>query len=316
MEDGYPHPTPFEVETALAFQYFLQEKVEIVVLETGMGGRLDATNIIKNTKIVVLTSISMDHATYLGNTLEKIAMEKVGIIKEGSVVITTKQNRNLEPFQKIDCRVADDTLCKKIYRSLEKQRFSYKDYADLEISLVGNYQLQNAVLAIEAVKAYEELGNRVSEQAIRKGLKEATWPGRFSILAKKPYFIVDGAHNIDAAQKLVETIEFYFTNKRILFIMGVLKDKEYESIIEITHHLADQIITITPPNQPRALHALELARAVATYHPKVTAVDSVEEAVEISYLLANKEDVIIAFGSLSYLGRLIKIVDSKERLRK
>ena len=132
-------------------------------------------------------------------------------------------------------------------------------------------------------------------------------------MGKKPYFLVDGAHNEDAAQKLAESIEFYFTNKRIIYIMGILKDKEYDKVIALTAKYADQIITVTPPENPRALHAYELAKEIAPIHPNVTAVDSLEEAVEMSYLLAGKEDVIIAFGSLSYLGRLIQILEKRRK---
>ena len=152
----------------------------------------------------------------------------------------------------------------------------------------------------------------ITEKAIRKGLKETEWRGRFSLLSKKPYFVVDGAHNEDAAKKLAESIEFYFTNRRIIFIMGVLRDKEYDRIIEQTHKYADQIITVATPGSARAMSAYELATEVAKVHPDVTAVDSIEEAVEISYLLAGKEDVILAFGSLSFMGRLLTILEKRK----
>ena len=137
------------------------------------------------------------------------------------------------------------------------------------------------------------------------------WLGRFSVIKKKPLFIVDGAHNADAAQKLADSIEFYFTNKRIIYIMGILKDKEYDKIISETEKYASEIITVTTPDNPRALPAYELAKETAKIHPNVTAADSLEEAVEMSLLLAGPEDVIIAFGSLSYLGRMIDIVTGK-----
>lgn len=179
---------------------------------------------------------------------------------------------------------------------------------NLEITLAGKFQVENAILAIETVRALNQYGFLVSETALRKGLRETKWLGRFSLISKKPFFIADGAHNEDAAKKLAESIEFYFTNKRIIYIMGILKDKEYEKIIDLTHKYADQIITVTPPENPRALPAYELAQEIVKVHPAVTAVDSLEEAVEMSYLLAGKDDVIIAFGSLSYLGRLMEIV--------
>lgn len=169
--------------------------------------------------------------------------------------------------------------------------------------------MDRVAVAIETVRVISKRGFPVSEQAIRKGLEETRWAGRFTVAARKPLFIVDGAHNEDAAEKLAKSIEFYFTNKRIIYIMGMLKDKEYDKVIELTYKYADQIITVTPPENPRAMPAYELAREIAKVHTKVTAVDSLEEAVEMGRLLAGKDDVIVAFGSLSYLGRLMKLLE-------
>lgn len=318
VADGLPHPTPFEVETAMAFLYFKAQGCDIVVLETGMGGLMDATNLIENTKVAVLTSISMDHMQYLGNTLGKIAAQKAGIIKPGSVVVSLPQeDEAMESIQKqvAACNtslvIANPTKAGKIRLGLEKQRFDYAGMKDLEITMAGSYQIENAVLATQVILELENCGFPVREAALRKGLKETEWQGRFTLLAKKPMFIVDGAHNEDAAVKLAKSIETYFPEKRIIYILGILRDKEYNRIIELTHGYADHILTVTPPNNKRAMSAYELATEVAKVHPSVTAVDSLEEAVEVSHLLAGKEDVIIAFGSLSYLGRLIDIVLKK-----
>lgn len=312
---GLPQPTPFEVETALAFWYFREKGCDIVVLETGMGGLEDATNLITTTITAVIASISMDHMKFLGDTLGKIAAQKAGIIKEGCQVVTMPQDKEaMEAVRKAaeekhcTLTVADGAKASRVRYGIEKQRFDYAGMKNLEITLAGQFQIDNAVLAIEAVRSLTEKGFPVKEEAMRRGLQETVWPGRFSVIHKKPLFIVDGAHNEDAAQKLAKSIEFYFTNKRIIYIMGILKDKEYEKIINLTHSYADQIITVTPPDNPRAMHGYELAREIAKVHPGVSAVDSLEEAVEMSMLLADKDDVIIAFGSLSYLGRLIEIV--------
>lgn len=316
---GKPHPTSFEAETALAFGYFREQGCDIVVMECGMGGRLDATNIIQNTLVSVLASISMDHMQYLGKTIEAIAAEKVGIIKTGCKVVTAMQEESVqkvieEKAGKKGCPVvvADLSEVKKIRYGLEKQRFDYRTWKNLEITLAGNHQIGNALLAIKVLEELNNLGYNISEKALRKGLKETSWPGRFTVVGKKPYFIVDGAHNADAAKKLAQTIEFYFTNKRIIFIMGILRDKEYETIIELTHTYADQIITVATPGNARAMSAYELAAEVAKVHSNVTAADSIEEAVEISYLLAGKEDVIIAFGSLSFMGRMLGILEKRK----
>ncbi len=311
---GLSHPTPFEIETALGFLYFREKACDVVVLETGMGGLLDATNIVENTLAAVLTSVSMDHMQFLGDTPEKIAFQKAGIIKRGCRVVSAVQRKEVMEViragaEAMGCplQAVKPEMLSHVRYGLEKQSFDYGGLKKLELSLAGKYQIENAALAVETVEALGEQGLSVSEEALRLGLSRTEWPGRFTLIGKKPYFIVDGAHNEDAAVRLAESLEFYFTNKRVIYIMGVLKDKEYEKIIASTHALADQIITVTPPGNPRALPAYELARAVAEVHCDVTAADSLEEAVEMSRLLAGKEDVIVAFGSLSFLGRLMKI---------
>ena len=320
--EGFSHPTPFEVETALGFLYFSRENCDLVVLETGMGGRLDATNVIQNTLVAVLASVSMDHMQYLGKSLREIAGEKAGIIKPGCRVVTALQEpevmeviRERAGQLQVSLTMAD-VAAKKVRYGLEKQRFDYEGMRDLEIGLAGKYQIGNAVLAIQVCRALAECGFDIPEKALRQGLRETRWPGRFTVLGRRPLFVADGAHNEDAAKKLAESIEFYFTNKRIIFIMGILKDKEYGRIIELTAHYADQILTVTPPDNPRAMGSYELAQEAAKVHPQVTAVDSLEEAVEISHLLAGKEDVILAFGSLSYMGRLMEIMEEREKKRK
>ncbi len=319
VEEGKPHPTPFEVETAMAFAYFKEQNCDIVVLETGMGGRLDATNIIENTLVVAVASISMDHMQYLGKDLTAIAREKTGIFKSGCQVVTMAQAPEVMAVVEsragelqIPVVIAEAAKAKKIRFGLEKQRFDYEMWKNLEIRLAGKHQIDNAVLAIEVIKALAPKGFTVSEKALRQGLQETEWLGRFSVIGKKPLFVVDGAHNEDAAKKLAESIEFYFTNRRIIYIMGILRDKEYEKIIELTQGYAEQILAVATPNQARTLSAYELATEVARLHSNVTAVESLEEAVELAYLLAGKEDVIIAFGSLSFMGKIMNIVEKRK----
>lgn len=319
VAEGKPHPTPFEVETAMTFAYFKEQGCDIVVMETGMGGRQDATNIIENTQVAVLVSISMDHMQFLGKDLTAIAAEKAGIIKKGCHVVTTVQETAVQQVIEkqaaefeVPVTIANAEAAKKVRFGLEKQRFDYGQWKNLEITLAGKHQIANAVLAIEVVQALQQKGYSISEKALRTGLKKTSWPGRFTVLSKKPYFVVDGAHNEDAAKKLADSIEFYFTNKRIIYIMGILRDKEYEKIINLTHGYADQILTVATPNQARTMSTYELATEVAKVHPNVTAVDSLEEAVEMAYLLAGKEDVIIAFGSLSFMGKLMNILEERK----
>lgn len=320
-----PHPTLFEMETAVAFLYFLDQKCDIVVLETGLGGRLDATNIIHTTVCSVFASISMDHMAVLGESLEEIATEKAGIIKEKGCVVSIRQKpeamqviKQTAAKKKNRLLIADVSRAKQVKYGLKTQHFSYDKYKNLTISMAGQYQIDNAVLAVEVIGALQKEGFPVAEKALREGLLQTSWTGRFSMIGQKPLFIADGAHNEDAAARLAESLRFYFTNRRIIYIMGVLKDKEYDKIIRQTYELAEHIITVTPPNNERALHAYELAQNVREYHESVTVADSLQEAVEIAYLLAgrDRETVVIAFGSLSYLGELIHIVEHRDIIRR
>ncbi len=327
---GFSHPTPFEVETALAFWYFDRTGCDIVVLETGMGGLYDATNVISAPLTAVLTPISMDHMGFLGKSLAEIAEHKAGIIKEGCTVVSAGQEpevaevvRRVAGEKHCPLYMADPSRIEHLKRGggsrqsaqfVERQVFDYRSGSGellkkLEIHLGGSFQPENALLALETIERLRDQGMTIGEAALRRGLRETVWPGRFCVVATKPLFVVDGAHNADAAGKLAQSVEFYFTNRRIIYIIGVLRDKEYQKVVGLTHAFADQIITVTPPGNPRALPAYELAQEIAKVHPSVTAVDSLEEAVEMARLLAGPEDVILAFGSLSYLGRLIRIVE-------
>ncbi len=317
--EGFAHPTAFEIETALGFQYFLDKKCDFVVLETGMGGTLDATNIIKNTKLCIFTSISMDHMAFLGNTLAEIAANKAGILKSGCKAVSAPQTeevmtvlQNACKAQNISFAAVSRTDIKIGRQSLKGQKVSYKDYKHMEIPLLGSFQTENAVLALEALLVLQGSGVKLKEERIRKGFMESVWPARFEILSKKPYVIADGAHNEDAVKKLMETVRFYFTNHRIIYIMGVLKDKDYTPMIQESASLAEFIFTITPPNKERALPAFELAKEIKEYNSNVTATDSVEEALEMAKLMAGEDGVVLAFGSLSYMGKLRACFEHKK----
>ena len=318
LSEGLRHPTMFEAETAVAFLYFLEQGCEIVVLEAGRGGRTDATNVIQNTLVAVLASISMDHMGFLGDTLFEIAENKAEIIKPGCMVVSVKQMEEaeravMERSKKVGCSVvvadADAAVHRK--RGLFQQTFDYKEQESVEIALSGEYQFINAVAALEVVEALRKKGYQIPEEAVRSGLKETVWKGRFTVVAREPYVIVDGAHNRDAAKRLRETIEQYLSDKRLIYIMGVLADKEYERVIEETVSFASEIVTVMTPDNERALPAEKLAEAVAKYHVPVQAAESIADAVERAYALARKEDVILAFGSLSYLGELIRQVERR-----
>ena len=319
-EEGKGHPTPFEVETALGFLYFKEKKCDYVILECGMGGKLDATNLVKNTVVAVFTPIGMDHMGFLGATIEEIAVQKAGIIKAGCRVVSAQQREEVSQIieqvsskQLIAPVFVQNEDATKIRYGLEKQSFLYQGEQKIEISLAGQYQIENALLALKVIDVLREEGIRISDCAVEKGFARAQWCGRFELISRKPYFVVDGAHNEDGARKLAQSIRFYFTNKKIIYIMGILKDKEYDKIISLTAPFATHIITTKTPDNPRAMDAYELAQVASAYHKSVTAATSLEEAVEMSYLLADKDSVIIAFGSLSYLGRLMEIMEKRQR---
>lgn len=316
---GEALPTIFEIETALCFWYFKKKQCDIVVLECGMGGETDATNVIKNTLVCAFAHIAYDHTKILGDTLTKIATVKSGIIKKDATVVTGYQEEEVlqvisdrAKSQNVTMRVAKDAT--NVKYGLKKQSLDYKDYKKLELGLLGTWQINNACIAIEVVEALIDKGYRIDEKAIRNGLLKAKWIGRFSIINNKPLIIMDGAHNPDAAIRLRESIDTYLKGKCIIYIVGVLADKEYDKVMATVIPGAQQVITITPPNNPRALDALSLAKEVSKHCSNVTAAGSVEEAVEMASLLAGDECVIIAFGSLSYLGRMYETVLNRKNL--
>jgi len=318
LAEGLRHPTMFEAETALAFLWFAEQKCDLVVLEVGMGGRTDATNVITNTETAVLASISLDHLGVLGNTLGEIAAQKAGIIKPGCTVVTAAQEPEaravvLDQAKRCGCTVveSDQKLAVNRRRGLLKQYFDYRERKDVEISLSGEYQFINGALALDVIDALRERGYTIPEEAVRKGMSSAVWGARFSVIGKDPLFILDGAHNRDAARLLRQTIDNYLSGKRLIFIMGVLADKEYDVVAGMTAPCAAEIITVETPDNPRALPAKALAKTIEKYNPHVQAAESLHMAVEKAYELAEKEDVILAFGSLSYLGALAGEVEKR-----
>lgn len=329
VNEGNPCPTIFEIETALAFWYFKSKEVDIVVLETGMGGMDDATNVIPAPEVAVLTSISMDHVSILGDTYEKIARGKAGIIKPGSLVVSAIQNEEvtntINTFcQNLGIEVTYADKPQKVRYGLEKQTFNYKKYKDIAISLVGTYQIDNAAIAIEVIEALVRKGYSISEKAIRKGLVDTRWDGRFTIVSKKPLFIIDGAHNYNAAQRLRDSIDIYLKGRPLIYIMGVFADKDYKKIIEETADIASFIIAVQTPNNKRALPAVELAEEIAKVNRNVTTADSIEEAVEMALVLAGKGGVledkkgtgkcaVLAFGSLSFLGKIQDYMEKSDK---
>lgn len=315
---GLPSPTVFEMETALAFLYFKEKRCDIVTLEVGCGGLLDATNVITTTLMEVIASISMDHTDLLGDTLAKIAAQKAGIIKPDTMVVSAQQKSEAAQVIEDTCKeqhctlqMVDESKISNVHYGAEGQTFSYKTWENVAISLAGSYQIKNAALALEGVEALRKLGYALSDQQVREGLLHTAWRGRFTTLRRDPTVIIDGAHNPAAALELKESLERYFPGKTLYFVMGMFKDKDYAQVIDLTAPLARHIITVETPGNPRAMPARELAEAVGKVNPSVEWADSVAHGVEKALAMAGKEDAVIVFGSLSFLGEAADAVNEK-----
>lgn len=314
VSDGKLLPTAFELETALAFEYFKDKKCDIVIVETGMGGRLDGTNVCDKVLVSVIASISYDHMTFLGETIEEIAYEKAGIIKSGCPVVVYNQSENVlevikEQANKTDSKMFVTTKPYNIRQKKTGSRFDYKsivndvEYSNLNINLLGEIQIENACVALEIVEILRCMGYNISEQNTIQGLDKASWPGRFEKIIDKPLVYIDGAHNPGAVEKLHNTITQYFDNYKKIFIMGVFKDKDFEKELEYVIDDAEFVITVTPKNA-RALDAEKLAKTINDKRNVASVARNMEQAVDIAvrkYEELGENTVIIAFGSLSYL---------------
>ena len=305
-------PTVFEVETAMAFLYFQQEKCELVILETGMGGRDDATNIVKNTLVAGFTSISLDHMSFLGETIEEIATIKSGIIKSGAKVVSGIQKPGILSIIQQKASEMNNTLwavskydIKVLEESYNKQVFTYKDSEPLSLKMPGRHQVENAALALEIIEELQSLDFNISDDNIKEGLNETEFFGRLTCLRENPLFIVDGAHNENGVTRLKENILSLFPNQKITFIMGIYKDKEYHKIAKQILPLAKKVYTVTLPNKKRSISATELKniceKNLGDNKCQIIACTSVDEAVKFSLESSEYKGVIIAFGSLSYL---------------
>ena len=313
--DGLRTPTAFEIETALGLLYFAEKKCDIVVLETGMGGRDDATNAIAEVMMEIFASISLDHLGVLGNDLTEIAECKADIIRKNSLVISAFQKEEAAEVLKRTAAernakliTVDPGQISDVKYGYEEQSFSYGAEKNIRIHLAGAYQIENAALAWEAVQGLRSLGFRISDEAFRRGMEKTVWRGRFTCIHREPLVIMDGAHNEDAAKKLAASIETYFPGRKISYIMGVFKDKEYEKVIRITAPYAAKVTAVETPGNPRALPKEELKKVWETFGVPVTTSDTIAEAVKENITSAEKEEIILVFGSLSFLGEAEKAV--------
>lgn len=326
-------PTAFELETAAAFLYFYRKNVDFVVLETGLGGEYDATNVCSDPLCCVFTSIGLDHMGILGNTLSEIASVKAGIIMPGTTVITTVQDSAVMEVIEQKCKA---TGCRLIVSDYEKDAakisysqcpwsdegtcYTHKRAGQISLMLRGTYQIINSCLAISCVEALMEMGYKISYADIRDGMRATQWFGRLSLIGKNPPFFVDGAHNEPAAMQLRSSVLEYFTpevmNKRkLVYIMGVFADKDYEKIIELMLPMADHIFTIETPDNMRAMKAEKLAEHINKRKNIATACGDIEDAIKQAVTYNNGDVAVLAFGSLSHLNRIREAYEEWTRKR-
>lgn len=306
---GYRRPTIFELITALGFCWFSREHCDIVSLEVGMGGRLDATNVIEKSEVSAIVNIGFDHMEFLGDTLPKIAMEKAGIIKPGGSVVVYGQSEEVEEVFRRVCaeRGASMTVANSdeaVIRSsgVDGTVFDYHGFSGLHISLLGRYQVRNACTAVVVTEQLRREGWNISDEALRSGLSKAHWPGRVELLRKDPVVIVDGAHNPQGAEALMEAMDWLFPGKKLRIVVGVLADKDYNSSIDIAAPHALKFYAVTPPSY-RALSSDELAETIRHHSGvPVQPFEAIPDAIEAALSDASEDDVICIFGSLYQVG--------------
>ena len=301
-------PTEFELITALAMEYFKRKACDIVVLEVGMGGELDSTNVIDTPEAAVICAMGYDHTRELGSTMTEIASAKAGIIKPGGDVVAYGQNEEAQAVFERVCRERGARLHYPDYAaltpgafSLEGQTFSYQDLKDLRIPLAGVYQLNNAAVAITAARVLGAKGWPVTDETIRAGLAATRWPARFEVLRRDPIFIVDGGHNPHGIQATAESLRRLFPGRKFLFVVGVMADKDVEHILGLIVPMAEQFFCVRP-NNPRAMAADELARRIEAMGARATACGSVAEGVRAALDHAGRDGVCCALGSLYMSG--------------
>ncbi len=307
-------PTEFELITAIAFEYFRRHHCDVVVLETGLGGRLDSTNIIKEPLLSVITGIALDHTAFLGDTVEQIAAEKAGIIKKNAPVlfggddetaaqvIAQTAKAQSAPFYRTDYTRLTD-----VHATLDGTTFDYKDRTAVAIHLLGLYQPKNAALVLDAVEILRTNGWDIPESAVRAGLAAAKWPARFEIVGRDPLVIFDGAHNPQGIAQAVNSIKQYFGGEKVYLLTAVLKDKDYTGIAKMLSEIADTAFTMTPES-PRALDAKDYAAVLQTAGIPATAFETIPAAFAAAKAAAKKDGKpLICLGSLYVYSSLCEL---------
>ncbi len=322
IEEGYEHPTEFEIITALMFLHFYNEKVDYGVIEVGLGGRLDSTNVL-TPKVSVITSISLDHMNILGDNLKDIAKEKAGIIKAGVPVILYPQEKEVE---EVIVKVAKEKNSKVYFIKKETARLininyedlyqnveieSYKNKYTIKLPLLGEHQILNLNVALNTIEVLcEQEKAKLDKILVKKSLKDVKWIGRLEVLGMKPTIVIDGAHNIDGIKALRKNIEKYFKYNKIYLLLGILADKQVKEMIEEIAEIAEKIYALTPHSE-RAELSEDLKNEILKYNLNTIAFESYEEAFLLALKEAKEEDLILISGSLYMIGDMRKIITRK-----
>ena len=307
-------PTYFEATTAMALAYFARENTDIAIMEVGMGGRLDATNIIRPL-VSAITNISMEHQAFLGNTLNEIAGEKAGIIKKGvNTIASATQPGVSNLFRKVceERKAPFFQVGKDVRYRNSGTGFNYyglkRKISNINLTLKGEFQHRNTALAIGILELLEKKGYRFDDQDIKSGVEETTWTGRIQVLSEKPLIVVDGAHNPGAARVLVDAVKNDFAYKRLILILGVMADKDINSIVKEIAGMADQVIC-SSPEYFRSATPEELHKIVSQYNKKTEIIKTLPEAIKKAKGIAKPDDMILITGSLFTVGEALTAID-------
>ncbi len=321
---GYGNPTEFEIITCAGFLYFYEKKADYAVVEVGLGGRLDSTNVIVP-ELSIITSISLDHMNILGDTIDKIAFEKAGIIKNGiPLVLYPQEPMAEEVIERIALERSSEVI--KVKKNNYKFVNSYvaevngkdkmlqniiyttkEDSYDIELGLIGIHQIDNCNVVIHSCEKLRELGVNITKDSMLKGIREMVWPGRLEIMRTTPLVVIDGAHNIDGIKKLAESVDKYFTYNKMILIIGILADKQVKEMINIIAPKAERVIAVTPHSE-RAELCEDLRAEIINYVPKCEAIADYEEAYKRALSYCHEDDLLLISGSLYMVGDMRKII--------
>ncbi|WP_157949957.1 bifunctional folylpolyglutamate synthase/dihydrofolate synthase [Vallitalea okinawensis] len=315
--DGYEQPTIFEVLTAMAYLFFFKEKVDYAIVEVGLGGRMDSTNVIRNPLLAIITTIDYDHINILGDTIEAIAREKAGIIKKGCPVITSNSNQDvLNVIKEVAVKEkAPFYQVNPIYKVIvEKVNGSLFELNQMQyfVSLPGGVQVLNAALVIKAIEIMNEEGSlKVTSEQVQKGLKSVEWMGRLEKIKEQPDVILDGCHNDSSVDNLVDYIKKFYSKRRVILLTSMLRDKNYERNLRKLFSVARDAVITEIPNNPRGLTLEEMEKALSIHesdNKNIHYVRAYQSALQETLGLAGESDVIIVAGSFHLVGKVRKIL--------